>query len=164
MALELTVLGRAGPPPGPGRACSGYLVTNGDTRLLLDAGNGSTANLQRFAHYRDLDAIVVSHRHVDHCVDLIGAFYALKFDPSVQRRIPLYAAAEVHDTLTGLMSSDSAMAFDDVFDHTEVGEGRSRRGSPSMTPTLTAATCPRIGLRWMRPVCRAVAMASARAT
>jgi ribonuclease BN (tRNA processing enzyme) len=123
VSIELTVLGCAGSHPGPGRLCSGYLVRSGDTSVLMDAGNGSTANLQRSMALRDLDAIVISHRHVDHCVDLIGAFYALRFDPAFGRRIPLYGADEVHETLTGLMSADSAMAFDEVFDHTRVGDG-----------------------------------------
>ena len=123
MGLELTVLGCAGSHPAAGRLCSGYLVRAGGTSILLDAGNGSTANLQRILPLRDLDAIVISHRHVDHCIDLIGAFYALRFDPAVDRRIPLYGAAEVHDTLTGLMSADSSMAFDEIFAHTEVAGG-----------------------------------------
>lgn len=121
--LELTVLGCAGSHPSAGRVCSGYLVRVGDTKLVLEAGNGSTANLQRFHDFWDLDAIVVSHRHVDHCVDLIGAFYAVRFAPEVDRRIPLYAAPEVHETLTSLLSGDSAMQFDDVFAHQEVTGG-----------------------------------------
>lgn len=127
MTLELTVLGSAGSHTQPGRVCSGYLVTHDHTRVLLDAGNGSTANLQRFFGFDELDAIVLSHRHVDHCIDLIGAFYALRFDPRFGadegRRVPLYAPAETHEMLTGLMSSDSAHRFDDVFDHHEVAHG-----------------------------------------
>jgi ribonuclease BN (tRNA processing enzyme) len=119
--LDLTVLGSAGSHTGIARACSGYLVRAGGTNLLVDAGNGSTANLQREVAFRDLDAIVISHRHVDHCVDLVGAFYALRFDPQVERRIPLYAPPEVFETLTGLMSDDSAMEFAEVFDHHLVG-------------------------------------------
>lgn len=122
-AVELTVLGCAGSHPGPGRLCSGYLVRADGTNLLLDAGNGSTANLQRFVALSDLDAVVVSHRHVDHCVDLIGAYYALRFAPDFDRRLPLYAPAEVHDTLTGLLSDDSEMGFDEVFDHRQVTGG-----------------------------------------
>jgi ribonuclease BN (tRNA processing enzyme) len=121
--LDLTVLGSAGSHTGVGRACSGYLVRAGGTNLLVDAGNGSTANLQRLVAFRDLDAIIISHRHIDHCVDLIGAFYALRFDPAVDRRIPLYAPPEVFETLTGLMSGDSAMEFAEVFDHHLVEPG-----------------------------------------
>jgi ribonuclease BN (tRNA processing enzyme) len=121
--LELTVMGCAGSHPAAGRLCSGYLVRAGETSVMLDAGNGATANLQRFLALRDLDAFVISHRHVDHCIDLVGAFYALRFDPAFRRRLPLYAADEVHETLTALMSADSAMEFDEVFAHTRVGDG-----------------------------------------
>jgi ribonuclease BN (tRNA processing enzyme) len=121
--LELTVLGCAGSHTSAGRVCSGYLVRAGDTKVLIDAGNGATANLQRFHAFQDLDAIVVSHRHVDHCVDLVGAFYAVRFVPGFDGRVPLYAAPEVHGTLTGLLSGDSAMRFDDVFAHQEVTGG-----------------------------------------
>lgn len=124
MDVTLTVLGSAGSHTGKGRLCSGYLVRAGDTSVLLDAGNGSTANLQRFVALRDLDAIVISHRHIDHCIDLVGCFYALRFDPAFRdRRLPIYAAAEVDETLTGLMSSDSSMRFAEVFAHEQVGDG-----------------------------------------
>ncbi len=130
MDVELTVLGCAGSHPSAGRLCSGYLVRAGGTSVLLDAGNGSTANLQRLMALRDLDAVMISHRHVDHCIDLVGAFYALRFDPDFQWRLPLYAADEVHEMLTGLMSTDSAMGFDEVFDHTRVGDGDAVRIGP----------------------------------
>jgi ribonuclease BN (tRNA processing enzyme) len=124
VTLRLTVLGSAGSHTGVGRMCSGYLVEHEGTRILLDAGNGSTANLQRSVAVRDLDAIAISHRHLDHCIDLVGCFYNARFDPEgLPDRIPLYAAAGVHDTLVGLLSEDSAMAFDEVFEHTEVADG-----------------------------------------
>jgi ribonuclease BN (tRNA processing enzyme) len=122
--ISLTVLGCAGTYTGVGRACSGYLVEAAERRLLLDAGNGSTANLQRLLPVRDLDAIVISHRHVDHCADLISCFYNLRFDPERRGvRLPLYAAAEVHGLLSELLCNDSPMHFDDVYDHHEVGHG-----------------------------------------
>ncbi len=124
MSLQVTVMGSAGSHTGVGRMCSGYLVQANGTAVLLDAGNGSTANLQRHLPVRDLDAIVVSHRHLDHCVDLVGCFYSLLFDPEFQgRQLPLYAAAEVYDTLTAMLSTDSAMRFGDVYDHHQVGHG-----------------------------------------
>jgi ribonuclease BN (tRNA processing enzyme) len=122
MGLELTVLGCAGSHTGVGRACSGYLVRSGDTRVLLDAGNGSTANLQRFVGFADLDAIVISHRHVDHCVDLVGAYYALKFGPDRDARLPVYGAAEVDEALAAFMRRDTALEISDVYDlHTVAG-------------------------------------------
>ncbi len=57
----LTVLGCDGSWPGPGGAGSGYLVTAGSTRLLLDAGPGTFANLQQVCDPASLDAVVVTH-------------------------------------------------------------------------------------------------------
>ena len=115
MAFELTVLGSSGSHTGPGRACSGYLLSAGGTRVMLDCGNGSTANLQRHMAFEDLDAVVVSHRHVDHCIDLVGMFYLLKFHEDGPRQVDLYATPGVVDLLTGLLSGDSAMQFPEVF-------------------------------------------------
>jgi ribonuclease BN (tRNA processing enzyme) len=146
--LDVTVLGSAGSHPGVGRACSGYLVRAGGTNLLLDAGNGSTANLQRLVAFRDLDAVVISHRHVDHCVDLVGAFYALRFDPAFDRRIPLYAPPEVFETLTGLMSGDSAMEFAEVFDHHLVADGdRVTLGAVTLTFARANHPPPSVSVR-----------------
>jgi ribonuclease BN (tRNA processing enzyme) len=153
MELQLTVLGSAGSHTGVGRVCSGYLVRVDGTSVLLDAGNGSTANLQRHLPLRELDAIIVSHRHIDHCIDLIGGFYSLRFDPAFEgRRLPLYAAAEVYDTLTGLLSSDSQMAFGEVYDHQQVAHGDRIRVGPltcsfarNIHPPPTVATRIEVG-------------------
>jgi ribonuclease BN (tRNA processing enzyme) len=123
VTIDLTVLGCAGSHTGVGRVCSGYLVQAGDTTVLLDAGNGSTANLQRLFPLRELDAVVISHRHIDHCIDLIGCYYNLRFDPEAEGRLPLYAAPEVYDTLTSLLSKDSTLRFGEVFAHTQVDAG-----------------------------------------
>lgn len=123
MSFDVTVLGSSGSHTGPGRACSGYLVRADGSQLLVDCGNGSSANLQRVTRPEDLDAILITHRHVDHCVDLIGMFYALRFHPAGPQPIELYAAPEVVDTLTGLLSHDSALEFREVFHVTEVTGG-----------------------------------------
>jgi ribonuclease BN (tRNA processing enzyme) len=123
MTVTVTVLGSAGSHTGVGRVCSGYLLEADGLAVLLDAGNGATANLQRFRRLPELDAIVISHRHVDHCIDLIGCYYNLRFDPTFDGRMPLYAAAEVHELLTGMLSNDAPMSFDDLFAHHQVGHG-----------------------------------------
>ncbi len=69
-APSLTVLGCDGSYPGPGGAGSGYLVRAGSTSVLLDAGPGTFANLQRLADPGSLTAVVLSHQHPDHWTDL----------------------------------------------------------------------------------------------
>jgi len=141
VAFELTVLGSAGSHTGPGRACSGYLVRAGDTQLLVDCGNGSTANLQRFTTYDHLDAILITHRHVDHCIDLIGMYYAMRFHRDGAKSIDLYAAPEVVDTVSGLLSEDSTLGFNEVFDVREVSGGDRLQVGP-MELTLATSIHP----------------------
>jgi len=81
--IRLTVLGSSGTYPAAGRACSGYLVETGEgdqaTRVWVDAGPGTLANLLRVAELPTLDAIWISHLHVDHVSDLLAANYALRY-------------------------------------------------------------------------------------
>src|SRR4029453_1592114 len=68
-SMRLTVLGCAGSFPGPGPACSAYLVEADGFRLMLDFGTGSLSALQRYASLTSVDAILLSHLHLDHMVD-----------------------------------------------------------------------------------------------
>ena len=92
MGLSVTVLGCSGSYPGPGSACSGYLVDDGTTRVWLDAGSGTLANLQHHLALDQLDAIIVSHEHPDHWSDLEGWNIVLKHFLD-REGFPVYAPA-----------------------------------------------------------------------
>ena len=77
--LSLTILGCDGTYPGPGGACSGYLVQCRGTSIWLDAGSGTMANLQRFVDLEQVDAVVLTHEHPDHWTDLEAFCVALKW-------------------------------------------------------------------------------------
>lgn len=148
MSLRLTICGSAGSHTGPGRACSGYLLETASTRVLLDCGNGSTANLQKHTSFHDLDAVVITHRHVDHCADLIGMFYALRFGPAGRGAVDLFAAPEVLPLVTGLLTGDSAMEFREVFRCVEVVPGdRFAVGDIEMTTFPSAHPPPTFSVR-----------------
>ena len=68
--MQLTVLGCWAPYPAPGGACSGYLVQHGETSIMLEAGNGSFSRLCKFMDLNHLAAVIVTHWHPDHYVDL----------------------------------------------------------------------------------------------
>jgi len=73
-AMELEVIGCVTTAPTAQEACSAYLVSEGDTRVLLDCGPGSLQRLmERQSGRLALDAIVVTHLHQDHCLDLLPA-------------------------------------------------------------------------------------------
>lgn len=85
--MRLTVLGRSPARPNPGEACAGYLVEGGGMRLLLDAGPGVVAQLLRRTQPTDLDAVVISHMHTDHFLDLVTLRYAYPWIEVAPRRL-----------------------------------------------------------------------------
>jgi len=80
--MKLTVLGKSPAWSDAGGACSGYLVTEGETAIVLDCGNGVFGKLREHVDYRDVDAVVISHLHGDHLLDLVPFSYALTLSPS----------------------------------------------------------------------------------
>ena len=82
--MRITVLGKSPSWQDAGGACSGYLVEAGDTALVLDIGNGVFGKLRARVDYVDVDAIVISHLHADHFLDLVPFSYALTYSPRQQ--------------------------------------------------------------------------------
>jgi ribonuclease BN (tRNA processing enzyme) len=70
--VKITVLGSCAAWPEPGRACAGFLVEHAGFRLVLDLGFGTLPRLLALCPNGDVDAVVVTHQHSDHCVDLNG--------------------------------------------------------------------------------------------
>lgn len=123
--MRLTVLGSSGTFTGPGSLCSGYLVRTDEATILLDAGNGSTANLQTEVGLEDLDAIVISHKHADHCVDLIGLHHAVRARGDDAIGIPLYSPVGVTELLAELTSREAPYVFEESFSLQTVQAGSS---------------------------------------
>jgi len=82
--MRLTVLGKSPSWQDVDGACSGYLLEENGVRVLLDCGNGVFAKMRRFVDYVDLDAVVISHLHADHILDLVPFSYALTYAPRQQ--------------------------------------------------------------------------------
>jgi ribonuclease BN (tRNA processing enzyme) len=82
--MRLTVLGKSPSWQDAGGACSGYLVEEGDTAVLVDCGNGVFSKLRLYRDYTSVDAVVVSHLHGDHFLDLVPFAYALTYAPRQQ--------------------------------------------------------------------------------
>jgi ribonuclease BN (tRNA processing enzyme) len=93
VGLSVTVLGCSGSYPGPGGACSGYLLDDGSTRVWVDAGSGTLANLQRHIGVDELDAVVLSHEHPDHWSDLEGWRIVWQYRLKRETSFPVYAPA-----------------------------------------------------------------------
>jgi ribonuclease BN (tRNA processing enzyme) len=102
--MRVTVLGGSGASPNAGMGCSGYLVEQGGTRVVLDLGPGTLAELRRHADFRALDGIVISHLHPDHVLDLLALQHALAYNAMrPPRPAPVWlppGGAAVHAALT----------------------------------------------------------------
>jgi ribonuclease BN (tRNA processing enzyme) len=83
------VLGKSPSWQDAGGACSGYLVQEGETRVLIDCGNGVFGKLRQQLDYVDLDAVIISHLHADHWLDLVPYSYALTYAPK-QQPVPVH--------------------------------------------------------------------------
>lgn len=105
MGFELTIVGCDGSYAGPGGACSGYLVSSPDAAVWLDAGPGTLGRLQLHCRLSELDAIVLSHSHPDHWLELPIVANALGW---YEKRppVPVYAPQELIDLARQLTEPD----------------------------------------------------------
>jgi ribonuclease BN (tRNA processing enzyme) len=111
---RLRVLGGCGAYPEPGRACSGFLVEWDGFRLVLDLGYATLPRLLAHCPNGEVDAVVITHEHPDHCIDLHGLFRIHRYGQAVGRRIPLYCPPGVLDRLAGLEPDEDLRAVFDV--------------------------------------------------
>jgi ribonuclease BN (tRNA processing enzyme) len=82
--MRLTVLGKSPSWQDAGGACSGYLLEDDGATVLVDCGNGVFSKLRRYRDYTRVDAVLISHLHADHFLDLIPYSYALTYAPRQQ--------------------------------------------------------------------------------
>ena len=82
--MRLTVLGKSPSWQDAGGACSGYLLEEDGTAVVIDCGNGVFGKLRERIDYVDVDAVVISHLHADHFLDLVPFSYALTYAPRQQ--------------------------------------------------------------------------------
>jgi ribonuclease BN (tRNA processing enzyme) len=118
-SLALTVLGCDGSYPGPGGACSGYLVTCDGTSVWLDAGPGTLAALQTHVDLDGLDAVVLTHQHPDHWSDLEHLAVACRWFTG-RTGVPVHAPAGLVAAAANRIATASAGA--EVFDWHVVDE------------------------------------------
>lgn len=115
---RVVVLGSCGAWPEAGRACSGYVLEHDGYRIVMDLGYGTLPRLLALLDSSvgdGVDAVVITHKHPDHMVDLHGFFRARWFGRRDAPAIPLYAADGVMECLAALEDDDTE-ALHLVFD------------------------------------------------
>lgn len=125
----MTLVGWSGSFPGPESPASCYLLEHDGSRILLDLGNGSLGHLQRYTDIYDIDAVLLSHLHVDHCIDLCSYYVARKYHPDgAHKRIPVFGPSGTADRMAAAYGLTSRPGMHDEFnfirhqaDRTEIG-------------------------------------------
>jgi ribonuclease BN (tRNA processing enzyme) len=143
VVVELTVLGCSGSYGAPaGGACSGYIVRAGDATIWMDCGNGTFTNLQQHVNPEDLTAVVITHGHPDHCVDIYGLHVMYKYGLE-KNCLPVYAPEGLEKTLEGLVGE-----WTDTFDWRLVGDGdRATIGETALCFSRTDHPLPTVGVQ-----------------
>ncbi|TDE11471.1 MBL fold metallo-hydrolase [Jiangella asiatica] len=140
---QVTVLGSCGAYPEPGRACSGFLVEWDGFRLVLDLGYAALPRLLARCPDGAVDAVVISHEHPDHCIDLHGLFRMRLYGGVDRSPLPLYCTPGVLARLGGLEPDADLHA---VFDVHEL-PGSHRVGPFELSGALLPHYVPNVGIR-----------------
>jgi ribonuclease BN (tRNA processing enzyme) len=144
--MRLTVLG-AGPAYTDREGASGacYLVSLGTTSLLLDMGQGSFPRIFPWVRPEDLDAVVVSHLHPDHFIDLIPLRHYLRYEFEPPRRMRVLGPSGLAGRLDALHAQPGFSA--ESLDMETLGGGVHVVGSLRVHGGLVAHTEESYALR-----------------
>jgi ribonuclease BN (tRNA processing enzyme) len=122
--MRLTVIGCAGSFPGPDSPSSCYLLEADGFRLVIDMGHGALGVLQRYAALDQVDAVLLSHLHADHCVDLYGFRIARQYAPGGPMPvIPVYAPAGALERIAKIHGVDDQDGVAERFDFVAMSPG-----------------------------------------
>jgi ribonuclease BN (tRNA processing enzyme) len=127
--VRLTVVGCSGSFPGPDSAASCYLIEVEDRdriwRIVLDLGSGALGPLQQIVALHQIDAVLISHLHPDHFMDLCGLYVARRYHPAgiAGMPLPVYGPEHTADRLLQAYGPDAADELPKVYDVRPMTDG-----------------------------------------
>jgi ribonuclease BN (tRNA processing enzyme) len=150
--VRLTVIGCAGSFPGPTSPASCYLLEHDGAAIALDLGNGALGPLAGHTDIRALDAVVLSHLHADHCLDLTSMYVARKYNPDGPPPTPLPVhgprgtgrrIADAYRTMPG----EPVEGLERIYSFAEHTAEPTRIGPFTVTVTRVAHPVPAFAIR-----------------
>lgn len=153
MLSQLVVLGSCAAWPEAHRACSGFVLEHAGTRVVLDLGYGTLPSLLSWLRspFADgIDAVVISHAHPDHMVDLHALLRVRWFGRRGATPVPLYAPHGVLEMLIALEGGDTS-AVRAVFDVVDLPSAPQSVGAFTLESRLLPHYVPTAGVRLSAP-------------
>ena len=125
--MRLTVIGASGSYPGPESPASCYVLEEeheGRTwRVLLDLGNGALGVLHRYVDPMLIDAVLISHLHADHCLDMCGFYVMRKYHPDGPApKIPVWGPKGTARRMARAYDLPKEPGMDSEFDFRRYGD------------------------------------------
>ncbi len=119
--MRLTVIGASGSYPGPASPASCYLLEAEHEgklwRVLLDMGSGALGVLHTHIDPASVDAVLISHLHADHCLDLCGFYVLRRYHPDgAQPRIPVWGPVDTARRMAKAYDLDEDPGMNEEFD------------------------------------------------
>jgi ribonuclease BN (tRNA processing enzyme) len=151
--MRLTVVGCSGSFPGPDAPASCYLLEQehqGRTwRVVVDLGSGAMGALQRYVDPLTIDAVLLSHLHADHCLDLCGYYVLRKYHPEgSQPRLPVYGPTGTAGRMARAYDLPEDPGMNQEFDFRTWAPGEPTRVGPfTIQPLLVEHPVEAFGLR-----------------
>lgn len=152
--MRMTVIGATGSYPGPRSPASCYLLQaehEGRTwSLAMDLGPGSLGALQRHVDPMRLDAVLLSHLHPDHCLDLTGLYVYRSHHPAgrASGRLPVHAPPGADERMGRAYGVERAGDVTDAYDFVDLRDGVSLEVGPfTVTPYAVRHVVTTFGFR-----------------
>ncbi len=150
--MRLTVIGASGSYPGPDSPASCYLLETeheGRTfRVLLDMGSGALGALHRFIDPVSVDAVLISHLHADHCLDLCGFYVLRRYHPKgAAPMIPVWGPVDTARRMAKAYDLDEDPGMNEEFDFTLYPDETFTVGPFEVTARQVAHPVTAYGLR-----------------
>ena len=146
--MQLDVLGSSGTAPTKDNPASGYLLRQAGTTIWMDAGPGTYMALLQLIDPAEVDAVILSHMHADHCSDLFALFHGLKYVRGASASVPVVGPDGSTERLRGFVQGGPDHALFETFAVHEARPGETLRfGDFVVTPQAAHHSVPAFAYR-----------------